>query len=169
MIITSPSGLCMIKICRGVGQGVVTPSKPTPLYEQLLPLPIPCFKMFLERSLTTPHPHHPTSSIFHCYPLLIHHPSPPLLKILIIHLPNLMKDTSNKTYRCTKSKEIKLKTMNYSNDYAKIKVFIDTINLGHPLDHSILIQYHLTTPKIMVRFLILLFDTIWQNPSQWPF
>ena len=30
-------------------------------------------------------PHHPTSSIFHCYPLPIHHPSPPPLKILIIH------------------------------------------------------------------------------------
>ena len=47
---------------------------PTP-YEQFLPLPTPCFKMFLERSLNDPH--HPTSSIFHCYP-------PPPLKILII-------------------------------------------------------------------------------------
>ena len=24
----------------------------------------------------TPHPHHPTSSILHCYPLPIHHPFP---------------------------------------------------------------------------------------------
>ena len=48
------------------GAGVVTPSKPPPPYEQLLPLSTPCFKMFLERSLNDPH--HPTSSIFHCYP-----------------------------------------------------------------------------------------------------
>ena len=31
----------------------------------------------------TPHPHHPTSGTFHCYPLPIQHPSP--LRILIIH------------------------------------------------------------------------------------
>ena len=42
----------MIKIFRGAG--VVTPSKPPPPYEQLLPLPTPCFKMFLERSLNDP-------------------------------------------------------------------------------------------------------------------
>ena len=58
---------CMIKIFRGAGVG--TPSKPPPPYEQLLPLPIPCFKKFLERSLNDPPtPHHPTSSTFHCYP-----------------------------------------------------------------------------------------------------
>ena len=45
---------CMIKIFWGAG--VVTPSKPPPPYEQLLPLPTPCFKMFLERSLNDPHP-----------------------------------------------------------------------------------------------------------------
>ena len=45
---------CMIKIFRG-GK-VVTPSKPPPPYEQLLPLPTPCFKKFLERSLNDPHP-----------------------------------------------------------------------------------------------------------------
>ena len=50
--------------------------------EQLLPFPTPCFKMFLERSLNHPTPHHPTSSILHCYPLPIHHIFP--LKILII-------------------------------------------------------------------------------------
>ena len=100
----SPSALCpgtagcMIKISRA---GVVTHSKPPPPYEQLLPLPTPCFKMFLERSLNDPlTPHHPTSYIHHCYPpspsttplhtsitvppLPIHHPFPPL-KILIIH------------------------------------------------------------------------------------
>ena len=78
--------LCMIKIF-GEGEGVMTPSKPSPPYEQLLPLPTPCSEIFLERSLNDPHPHHPTSSIFHCYPLPIHHPSPPPppLKILIIH------------------------------------------------------------------------------------
>ena len=47
---------CMIKIFRGAG--MVTPSKPPPPYEQLLPLPTPYFKMFLERSLNdTPPPH----------------------------------------------------------------------------------------------------------------
>ena len=65
------------------GRGGDTFKPPSP-YEQLLPLPTPCFEMFLERSLNDPHPHHPTSSIFHCYPLHIHHPSPPK-KILIIH------------------------------------------------------------------------------------
>ena len=34
----------------------MTPSKPPPPYEQLLPLPTPYFKMFLERSLNEPHP-----------------------------------------------------------------------------------------------------------------
>ena len=54
---------------------MVTHSKPLPPYDQLLPLPTPCFKMFLERSLNDPH--HPTSSIFHCYPLPHPPPSPP--------------------------------------------------------------------------------------------
>ena len=44
----------MIKIFQGAG--VVTPSKPPPPYKQLLPLPTPCFKMFLERSLNDPPP-----------------------------------------------------------------------------------------------------------------
>ena len=66
---------CMIKIFRGAG--VVTPSKPPPPNEQFLPLPTPCFKMFWKDPLMTPHPHHPTSSTFHCYPLPIHHPFPP--------------------------------------------------------------------------------------------
>ena len=76
--------MCMIKIFWGAG--VVTPSKPPSPTNNFCLYP-PCFKMFLERSLNDPHPHHPTSSIFHCYPS--HHP-PPLpppspLKILIIH------------------------------------------------------------------------------------
>ena len=64
---------------------MVTPSKPPPPCEKLLPLPTPCFKMFLERSLNDPlTPHHPTSSTFHCYPPP--HPPPlPPLKILIMH------------------------------------------------------------------------------------
>ena len=67
----------MIKIFRGAG--VVTPSKPPPPYEQLLPLPTPYFKMFLERSLNDPPtPHHPTSSIFHCYAPPHPPPLPPL-------------------------------------------------------------------------------------------
>ena len=70
------NGDCMIKIFWGLA-GVVTPSKPPPHYEQLSPLPTPCFKTFLERSLNDPPTtHHATSSIFHCYTPL--HP-PPLL------------------------------------------------------------------------------------------
>ena len=65
------------------GAMVVTPSSPHPPYEQLLPLPTPCLRYFWKDPLMTPH--HPTSSILHCYPLPIHHPSPPPLKILIIH------------------------------------------------------------------------------------
>ena len=61
------------------GAGVVTPLKPPPLYEQLLPLPTPCFKMFLERSLNDPPP--PTTPLqapFTATPLPIHHSfSPP--------------------------------------------------------------------------------------------
>ena len=34
----------------------MTPSKPSSPYEQLSPLPTPCFKMFLERSLNDPPP-----------------------------------------------------------------------------------------------------------------
>ena len=74
----------MIKIFRGC-RGSDTFKTPSP-YEQLLPLPTPCFKTFLERPFNDPPtPHHPTSSILHCYPLPIHHPFPPL-KILIVHL-----------------------------------------------------------------------------------
>ena len=57
--------------------GVMTSSRTPPPYEQLLPLPTPYFKMFLEIFLNDSHPHHPTSSIFHCYPLPIHHTCPP--------------------------------------------------------------------------------------------
>ena len=57
---------------------MVTPSKPPPLYEQLLPLPTSCFKLFLERSLNDPPPpHFKHPSLLHCYPLPIHHPFPP--------------------------------------------------------------------------------------------
>ena len=65
--------LCMIKTFQG-GRGDDTFKTPSP-YEQLLPLPTTCFKMFWKDSLMIPH--HPTSSIFHCYPLPIHHPYPP--------------------------------------------------------------------------------------------
>ena len=66
----------MIQIFQEGGRGGA-PSNPPPLYEQLLPLPTPCFIMFLKRSFNDPHPQHPTSSIFHCYPLPIHHPFNP--------------------------------------------------------------------------------------------
>ena len=75
----------MIKIFRGAG--VVTPSKPPPPYQQLLPLPTHCFKMFFERSLNDPPPPH-----FKHLSLLPPSPSttpspipPPPVKILIIH------------------------------------------------------------------------------------
>ena len=74
--------LCIIKLFRGAG--VVTPPSPPRTTFAFTHLP---FKMFLERSLNDPHPHHPTSSIFHCYPPP--HPPPlpsPPQKILIIHL-----------------------------------------------------------------------------------
>ena len=73
----SCNGERMIKIFWGEGgRGGDTFETPSP-YEQLSPLPTTCFKMFLERSLNDPH--HPTSSIFHCYPLPlpIHHPVSP--------------------------------------------------------------------------------------------
>ena len=74
---------CMIKIFRG-GAGVVTPSKPPPPYEQLLPLPTPYFKMFLERSLNdSPPPTTPLQAPFTATPSPSTTPSP--LKILIIH------------------------------------------------------------------------------------
>ena len=53
--------------------GIIEPPPlETPLpYERLSPLPTPCFKMFWKDLLMTPQ--HPTSSIFHCYPLPMHH------------------------------------------------------------------------------------------------
>ena len=56
---------------------MVTPSNPPPSYEQLLPLPTPCFEMFMERSLNGPHPHLPLQAPFTATPLPIHHPFPP--------------------------------------------------------------------------------------------
>ena len=56
--------------------GVVTPSNPSP-YKQLLPLPSPCFKMFLEGSLNDPHPTTPLQASFTATPLPIHHLPPP--------------------------------------------------------------------------------------------
>ena len=69
----------------GGGSGGDTFKTPSP-YEQLLPLPTPCFKMFLERSLNDPPPPH----FKHLSLLPPPHlpPIPPPLKILIIHLPD---------------------------------------------------------------------------------
>ena len=52
----------------GGGMDGDTFNPPSPC-EKLLPLPTPCFEMFLERSLNDPNHH--SSSILHCYPLLI--------------------------------------------------------------------------------------------------
>ena len=63
----------MIKIFRG-GRGGNTFKTPPP-YKQLLPLPTPYFKMFLERSLNDPHT--PLQASFTAAPHPIHHPFPP--------------------------------------------------------------------------------------------
>ena len=65
------NGECMIKIFRGAG--MVTPSKPPAPYEQLSPLSTPCLRCFWKDLFMTP-TLPPTSRIFHCYPLPIHHP-----------------------------------------------------------------------------------------------
>ena len=66
---------CMIKIFRG-GRGGDTFETPSPLNIFCL-YPPPVLRCFWKDPLMTPHPHHPTSSTFHCYPLPIHHPFPP--------------------------------------------------------------------------------------------
>ena len=63
----------MIKIFWGEEARVVTPSKPLPPYEQRLPFPTPCSKMFLERSFNDPHPSTPLQAPFTASPL----PPPP--------------------------------------------------------------------------------------------
>ena len=82
---------CMIIIFWG--DRVMTPSKPPPPYEQLLPLPTPYFKMFLERSLNDPPPPH-----FKHLSLLLPTPSttPTPKKILIIHKATLMQSIYGK-------------------------------------------------------------------------
>ena len=65
-------GKCMMKIFWGAG--VVTAfNPPTPMNNSCL-YSRPVLRCFWKDPLMTPH--HPTSSIFHCYPLPIHHPSP---------------------------------------------------------------------------------------------
>ena len=67
---------CTIKVFFGGGGGgrVGDTFKTLSPYQQLLPLPAPVLRCFWKDPLMTPH--HPTSSIFHCYPLPIHHASP---------------------------------------------------------------------------------------------
>ena len=62
----------MIKIFWGAG--VVKPSKPLPPMNNFCLYPLPVLRCFWKDPLMT---HHPTSSIFHCYPLPIHHPFSP--------------------------------------------------------------------------------------------
>ena len=54
----------------------MTPSKSLSPYEQLSPLPTPCFKMFLENPLMTPTPTTPLQATFTATPSPIHHPFP---------------------------------------------------------------------------------------------
>ena len=86
-------GIVMLFIRYGVwlkfsgGQGWWHLQNPSP-YEQLLPLPTPCFKMCLERSLIDPPPPPSPSHFRHLSMLSPPHPPPlpPPLKILIIHM-----------------------------------------------------------------------------------
>ena len=77
---------------------MVTPSKHPPAYEQLLPLPTPCFNMFLERSLDDPN--HPPPHFKHLS-LLLPSPSntPSPLKSLIIHERTLVKNLGRNIIR----------------------------------------------------------------------
>ena len=76
--------LCTIKIFRGGGRGGDTFKTLSPPLNNFCLYPPPILRNFWKDPLMTPH--HPTSSIFHCYPPHpIHHPFPPL-KILIKHL-----------------------------------------------------------------------------------
>ena len=76
-----PYKRCMIKLFRG-GRGGDTFKTPSHPVNNFCLYPPRVLRCFWKDPLMTPH--HPTSSIFHCYPLPIHHPFPPL-KILIIH------------------------------------------------------------------------------------
>ena len=74
----------MIKIFQGSkgGDTFKTPSLPTNNFCLYPPSVLRCFR---KDPLMTPTPHHPTSSILHCYPPP--HPPPlPPLKISIIHI-----------------------------------------------------------------------------------
>ena len=67
---------CMIKIFRGGGwQGWWQLQKPPPPTNNFRFYPPTVSRCFRKDPLMTPH--HPTSSIFHCYPLPIQHPFPP--------------------------------------------------------------------------------------------
>ena len=67
------------------------PRNPPPPYEQLLPLPTPCFNMFLEESLNDPPPPH----VKHPSLLPPLHPPPLPLTILIIHEPETIAFSIN--------------------------------------------------------------------------
>ena len=57
--------LCVWLKFSGGGRGGDTFKPPSPV-RTTFAFTHPCFKMFLERSLNDPTPHHPTSSILHC-------------------------------------------------------------------------------------------------------
>ena len=71
----------------GRGAGVVTPSfkTPSPNTNNFCLYPPRISRCFWKDSLTTPHPHHPTSTSFTVTPLPIHHTCSPI-NILIVHL-----------------------------------------------------------------------------------
>ena len=81
---------CTIKI---LGRQGWTPSVPSPQRTTFTLYPPPILRCFWKDSLMIPH--HPTSSIFHCYtppPPLIQHPCHPgPIKILIIHMFQIQK------------------------------------------------------------------------------
>ena len=56
---------------------MVTPSKLSPPTNNFCLYPPPVLRCFWKDPLMTPHPHHPTSSIFYCYPPPHPPPLPP--------------------------------------------------------------------------------------------
>ena len=80
----------------------MTPSKPPLPTNNFCLYPSPVLRCFLERSLNDPH--HPTSSIFHCYPLPIHQPFPHSENFNHTHTVSRM--APRKSIKCNTNKQI---------------------------------------------------------------
>ena len=109
--------------------------------------------MFLERSLNDPH--HPTSSTFHCYPLPIHHPSPPRN---FDHTPMELSTLPLK-YGCRNGAKFNiLKFYSYStfiHSYSTF-VFVFSINICSKFNTYIYIQqFYLFTKLLSIQKLFI--------------